>query len=207
MYNEVIPSPQIRQLSSNQGNLITAFNGLVGGDASACNFIFEEGSIPDVLCRIVSDAQPGSEIVFLVDKTGSMEDDIEEVRASIDRIIDCLPPGTYLAAASYGDRLTDGANWYTRTDLTTDFEKIRSFVNNLRLTGGGDTPESVFDGIWRTLDEMPWKDCSAPDKIIVMGDAEPHTGSKTMYSLEDVLEKARSICPNTEFHPVIVLDL
>lgn len=206
-YENAIPDPQVQTLSSDQAELIEAFSGLTGGDESACNFIYETESIPDVLCRIVAEAEPGSEIVFLVDKTSSMDDDIDAVRSNINQIIDCLPPQTFLGAAAYGDRLVDGSGWFERTELTSDFATIRQFIDEINPRGGGDTPESVYDAIWLTLDQMPWQNCEAPDKIIVMGDAVPHTGSKTNYSLEDVLDKARSICTDTEFYPVIVLNL
>lgn len=206
-YESVIPDPQVQSLSADQAELVAAFSGLTDGEKGACNFIYETESIPEVLCRIVEGAEPGSEIIFLIDKTSSMEDDIDEVRRSINDIIDCLPPQTFLGAAAYGDRLVDGPGWYERTDLTTDFDDIRKFVNEIFPRGGGDQPESVYDAIWETLDQMPWKGCDAPDKIIVMGDAMPHEGVKSTYSLEQVLEKAKEICPNTEFYPVIVLNL
>ena len=60
--------------------------------------------------------------------------------------------------------------------------------------------------IWRTLDEMNWKDCDAPDKIIIMGDAAPLEGNRTEHTLEDVLDKAKTICGSTQFFPVIILD-
>ncbi len=155
----------------------------------------------------MADAREGSEIVFLVDKTGSMEDDIEEVKRSINRIIDCLPPGCRLGAAAYGDNRSDGASWFSSVDLNEDYSITREFVNLISVVGGGDIPESVYDGIWKVLDEMSWKDCRAPDKIIVMGDAPPKTGTDTDYTVDDVLVKAKSLCPDTEFYPVIVLNL
>lgn len=205
-YESAIPDPQIQSLNSNQAELIEAFSGLTVGEKSACNFIYETESIPEVLCRIVEGAEAGSEIIFLVDKTSSMEDDIDEVRQSINEIIDCLPPQTFLGAAAYGDSWVDGPNWYERTNLTTDFDIIRNFINEIIPRGGGDNPESVYDAIWETLEQMPWQGCDAPDKIIVMGDARPHEGAKTVHSLEEVLEKAKSICNDSEFYPVIVLN-
>ena len=201
------PEFEVKQISFQQAELIRAFSGLTDNDESACNVISDPTEIPDVLCRIIIEAEPGSEIVFLVDHTTSMTDDINEVKRNINKIIDCLPDGVRLGAATYGD-VADGPVWYTHTPLTEDFQSIRDYVNGIRLVGGGfDLPESVYDGIWTTLDIMPWRDCQSPDKIIVMGDAPPLTGGRSTYTLEDVLAKAESICPDTEFYPVIVLDL
>lgn len=206
-FDELAYEPQVRSLSYNQEFLIEAFGGLTDGDPAACNIIYSPEQIPDRLCNIISDAEPGSEIVFLVDKTGSMADDIEEVKRNINRIIDCLPEGCRLGAAAYGDIFADGAAWYTSVDLDEDYEAARAFINAISVVGGGDPPESVFDALYELLENMSWKDCSAPDRIIVMGDAPPHTGGGTTYEAEDVLDKARSICPDTEFYPVIILDL
>lgn len=201
------PTFEIRNIDQQQVELIRAFATLTNNDESACNLIFDPKEIPDVLCRIVSDAKEGSEIVFVVDKTGSMSDDIDEVKRNINKIIDCLPQGCRLGAATYGDYFEDGSSWYDWAPLTETYNDIRTYVNAITVVGGGDIPESVYDGIYETLDKMEWKDCSAPDKIIVMGDAPPKTGSGTVNSLEDVLAKAESICPDTEFYPVIVLEL
>lgn len=207
-FSEVVPEPEVKNISSDRADLIKAFSGLTGDNKpSACNFIYTPEDIPKVLCRIVSEAKEGSEIVFLIDKTGSMEDDIDQVKKSINEIIDCLPPGCRLGAATYGDYWADGIYWFDIEYLTEDYQKIRDYVNDIYVTGGGDIPESVYDGIWEVLTQMPWKDCKAPDKIIVMGDAEPLTGSGTKHSLDEVLEKAKSICPDTEFYPVLVLSL
>lgn len=204
-----VPNPQTRQINMNQAELISAFAGLTDGDESACNIVFETADIPGILCDIVSEAQVGSEIVFLIDHTGSMDDDIDEVKRNINKIIDCLPDNEFmrLGAATYGDRFEDGQNWFDWTPLTNDYDAIRSYVNSIYVRGGGDIPESVYDGIYETLDQMNWQDCTAPDKIIVMGDAPPKTGGGTFYSLEQVLDKAQSICPDTEFYPVIVMEL
>lgn len=206
-YEELVPEPEVQFIGADQAELINTFAGLTGDDPSACNLVFDPTEIPDVLCRILIDAQPGSEIVFLVDKTSSMSDDIDEVKRNINEIIDCLPEGVRLGAATYGDRLADGINWYTSIDLSEDYDLIRTFINAISVSGGGDLPESVYDGLFRVLDEMSWRDCDAPDRIIVMGDAPPITGARTDYEVEDVLQKAQSICPNTEFYPVIILEI
>lgn len=206
-YDELLPDPQVQTISASQASLIESFSGLTrDGQGGACNLVYNTADIPDILCRIVLNAREGSEIIFLVDKTSSMADDIDEVKANINEIIDCLPEGVRLGAATYGDnREDDPEEWYDRTDLTEDYDVIRNYVNAITVVGGGDIPESVYDALWKTLDEMPWKDCKAPDMIIVMGDAPPKEGTETDYDADDVLDKAESLCPGTEFYPVIIL--
>jgi hypothetical protein len=207
-FDELAIEPEVQNVSAESAALIEDFATLTGGNTSACYLVYETEEIPNTLCRIVSEAEEGSEIVFLVDKTGSMEDDIDEVKRNINEIIECLPDGCRLGAAAYGDNRVDGDNWYNSSDLNADYSVAREFINAISVFGGGDSvPESVYDAIYKALDEMSWQDCSAPDKIIVMGDAPPLTGGATDYDADDVLAKARSLCDNTEFYPVIVLDL
>lgn len=206
-FDSLMPDPQVRPINQDQAELLLAFGALTDGDLGACSVISSPQEIPDVLRRILTGSRAGSEIVFLVDKTSSMEDDIDEVKKSINTIIDCIPEGCRLGAAAYGDNRVDGPEWYVSSDLDEDYAIGRQFINSIAVSGGGDYPESVYDAIWKVLDEMSWKDCSAPDRIIVMGDAPPRTGSGTDHTLEEVLAKAKSICPNTEFYPVIVIDL
>lgn len=206
-YGDLVPEFGVKNISDSQAELINSFSVLTNNDASACNLILEKDEIPDILCQILIKAEEGSEVVFLVDATGSMSDDIDEVKNNINEILNCLPDGVRLGAATYGDNRVDPNNWYEAIDLTEDVEAVRTFINAISVFGGGDYPESVFDAIWKTLDEFSWKDCDAPDIIMVMGDAEPKTDSGTDYSAEDVLEKAKSLCEDTQFVPVIVLDI
>ncbi|MFN4144990.1 MAG: vWA domain-containing protein [Runella sp.] len=197
-----------KRIGNSQAELIRAFSGLTEEEnGSACSLIFDKNEITETLCRLVKQARRGSEILFVVDKTGSMADDIDFVKSNINQIIDCLPKGCRLGGVAYGDRNADGPNWYQSYPLTEDYEAIRGFINAIRVTGGGDWPESVYDALWKALDEMKWKDCSAPDIVIVMGDAPPLTGRLTQYTEKDVLDKAKSICKDTKFYPVIVLQL
>jgi Mg-chelatase subunit ChlD len=198
---------ETKKINDRQATILRSFNGLTENNSSACSIIFEKAEIIETLCRVLTNAKKGSEILFVVDKTGSMADDIDFVKSNINKIIDCIPKGCRLGGVAYGDRNYDGVNWYQSYQLTEDYESIRGFINNIRVTGGGDLPESVFDALWKCLDEMQWKDCNAPDIIIVMGDAPPLIGSATVHSEADVLKKAKSICPGTKFYPVILLEL
>ena len=205
-HEEFMPTFQVQEVTGAQADIVAAFSGLTGDDEDACNLVFSSEEIPDLLCNIVADARAGSEIVLLIDKTSSMADDIDEVRRNADRIIECLPEGVRLAAAAYGDARSDGFAWYTSSELSEDFSIARAFIQAISLVGGGDAPESVYDAIYRVMDEMNWQDCSAPDKVIVMGDAPPHTGSRTTYNIEDILRRADEICRGTEFFPVLILE-
>jgi len=206
-FDDLIPEFEERSISNSQVDLIESFAVLTGGDQEACSIIQDKEEIPDLLCEILIKAERGSEVVFLVDNTGSMSDDIDEVKRNINIILDCLPEGVRLGAGTYGDNREEPSTWYTSLDFTEDKEAVRAYINAISVSGGGDLPESVFDAIYKTLVEFSWKDCEKNDIIIVMGDAEPKTGSGTDHTAEEVLAKANEICEDTQFVPVIVLDI
>ena len=207
-FDDLVDEPTKQFLTTDEAELINLFAVLTGGDPSGCSIVRDIRDIPRTLCGIVEEARRGSEIVFLVDNTTSMFDDIDQVKANINEIIDCLPDGVRLGAATYSDRNTDDP-WFTFSDLSDNYDIGRDFINAITLpeTANADLPESVYDGIYEVLEVMSWQDCDAPDKIIVMGDAEPHTGPLTQYSAEDVLARSQAICRDTEFYPVSILEL
>jgi len=213
-YDALMPEPPVGNIRPDQLALVETFSPLTCNDTSVCSIIYDQLTIPNVLCRLVS-SERNRDIVFIVDKTGSMSDDIDIVRHNINDIIKCIPRVCRLGAASYGDVWSDGSDWYESVDLDSDYGKTRSFIDDIRTVGGGDTPESVYDAIWRALDEMSWQNFSPPPLIIVMGDAPPHTGSRTQRTLADIIAKTEEICPGNSldtdcagvsFRPVIIIN-
>lgn len=143
-----------------------------------------------------------ADIVFLVDKTGSMKDDIHAVRAALHPIITELSRNKVrLGVATYGDRYADGARWYGALDLSRNYRQARRYINSIRTTGGGDTPESVYDALVRTMQQMSWR--SKTNRIIIlMGDAPPLTGRRTQFNELDVRQASRTF--RIQFHPILI---
>ena len=133
---------------------------------------------------------PGSgdiDVVFVVDATGSMTDDIDAVRSNVSGILTKLASVTdsyRVALVTYKDFSDSGGDpgdypSQVNLDFTTDANALRSALGNLEVTGGGDWPETVYSGVTSALN-LSWR--SGVRKIaIVLGDApakepEPHTG-------------------------------
>ena len=137
-----------------------------------------------------SPINPGSgdiDVVFVVDATGSMTDDIDAVRSNVSGILTKLASITdsyRVALVTYKDFSDSGGDpddypSQVNLDFTTDADALRSALGNLEVTGGGDWPETVYSGVTSALN-LSWR--SGVRKIaIVLGDApakepEPHTG-------------------------------
>ena len=151
------------------------------------------------------------DIVFTIDTTGSMGDDIAAVRASTLALLDQVSSSgadwrmgvvTYkdVPISPYGDP----TDYPSRIDLgfTNDAEAIRNTINSLQASGGNDWPESVLSGINAAIG-FPWRD-GAKKAIIVLGDAPPHDPEpSTGLTSTGVIASALAVDP-AEIYPVLI---
>jgi hypothetical protein len=178
-------------------------------------------SLTDVIIALIdSFATEGADVMFLIDKTGSMVDDIAAVQLGLTSIIAALPSNCRLGLASYGDMIADsvwgwgGNDWYDSEDLTLNHSNIQVLVDSLSTTGGGDIPESVFDGLYRTIDNTSWQ--AGNKLLIVIGDAPPlitpcnlpltpaQPVECTMHSIMDVVNACLANSVVTNLYPVVI---
>jgi hypothetical protein len=176
-------------------------------------------SLTDIIVMLLdSFATDSADIMLLIDKTGSMYDDIFAVQSGLTTIINNLPPNCRLGLATYGDLVSDSlsvgfGSWYDFEDLTLTHSNIQTSVDNLTTTGGGELPESVFDGLYRTITKADWQ---ANNKLLlVIGDAPPLvipcniplTSAQpvecTMHSIMDVVTSCLANNVVTNIYPVV----
>ncbi|MBN1882726.1 MAG: VWA domain-containing protein [Deltaproteobacteria bacterium] len=121
---------------------------------------------------------PRMDVVFLIDTTGSMGDEIAVVKESIVDMITEIEsgkptPDVRFGLVLYRDR---GDEYITKTfELTRDTDGIIRAIRDIRADGGGDTPESVNEALHEAVRKMNWdKDIDTEKTIFLIGDAEPH---------------------------------
>ena len=148
------------------------------GDAKA-----EQGLDRESLEHSVTLDAPGAadpvplDVLFLVDATGSMSDEIEQLKAnmvSVAEQIDKLSPrpDVHFAMTVYRDR---GDLFVTRTfDFTADVAQFTSALRDVVAEGGGDTPESLNEALHAALAEPAWRGGDAVKLVFLVADAAPH---------------------------------
>ena len=122
----------------------------------------------------------GIDLVFLLDATGSMADEISRIKATVGGIasrIEQLPGSSAprLALVAYRDL---GDDYVTRTwDFTSDVDTFASYLSTVQAGGGGDTPESVNEGLRQAINLQGWADNGTSRRlrlVVLVGDAPPH---------------------------------
>lgn len=147
----------------------------------------------------------GLDLIFVIDTTGSMWDDIANVKASATEIVNMIDSelADYrIAVVDYRDFPISpyGAMgdypYNVRLPFSTDKAAILSALQGLSLGNGVDWPESVYSALIRAINTeglTPWRD-EAKKTIIIMGDAPPHDPEPfTGYIMDSVVSAAGSV--------------
>ncbi|GAA6141490.1 hypothetical protein NBRC116584_13080 [Hydrogenophaga sp. 5NK40-0174] len=119
------------------------------------------------------------DLVFMVDATGSMGDEIAKLKASIQAIANeaaQLPsqPDLCFGLVAYRDR---GDAFLLRThDFTNDLSGFQKVLNLLQAGGGGDTPEAMSEALHETVHQLSWRGNGTTRMVVLLADAPPQLG-------------------------------
>ena len=139
--------------------------------------------------------KPRLDVVFTIDATGSMGDEIEVVKKEIWTIANSLMegkprPDIRFGLVFYQDR--GDAFLVRKTDLPRDVDAVHSELMAIRANGGGDWQEHVGRGLHEALD-MQWDAKQGVTRLIyLVGDAPSHDDYQDGYSLAGAIEKAKA---------------
>ena len=151
------------------------------------------------------------DIVFAIDATGSMKDDIEKLREDlipeIKRIFSKEKDVriAVLFYRDYGDTFKYMNLPVKCFDFTRSFKTFKEQLYSIKILGreGGDIPEAVYEAMFAASEFYKWRG-DAQKEIILIGDAEPHpvprgTGK---YSKGYVMALAES--KNIKIHSILL---
>jgi hypothetical protein len=115
------------------------------------------------------------DVAFILDTTGSMSEEIASVKSTIAKVAAGLGEkdvAVRIGLVEYKDR---GDAFVTRVHpFATDVKGFAASVAGISAGGGGDTPESVNEGIHVALTRLEWQDASVGRFAFLIGDAPPH---------------------------------
>ncbi|MCL2043013.1 MAG: VWA domain-containing protein [Treponema sp.] len=141
----------------------------------------------------ILDREKGNDvdIVVVLDVTGSMRPYFDAIRAELIPMLeemvaefDSFRIGMVFFK-DYGDEFVNRV-----FPFTTDFAAIRRNINSIRVGGGGDIPEAVFEALYAGAMRFSW---AADSRIMILiGDAPPHPrprGSITKQMVDREVER------------------
>jgi len=142
--------------------------------------VLRRGQKSSVEVQLTAARQPARarlDLVFLVDATGSMGDEIDKLKSSLRSITDevaRLPsrPDLCLGLVAYRDR---GDEFFVRShDLTNDVNAFQGVLNALSAGGGGDEPEAMNEALHEAVHHISWRGEQATRMVVLVADAPPH---------------------------------
>jgi len=131
-------------------------------------------------------ADPGVplDVVFLIDVTGSMGDEIGQLQSTVASVASRIgslgsQPDVRFGMTLYRD---EGDAFVTSTfDLTDVIEDFQTALADVAAGGGGDTPEALDEGFAEALAVPSWRDRhDAVQLVFLIADAAPQVGRSTV---------------------------
>ncbi|MCR8659745.1 stalk domain-containing protein [Paenibacillus endoradicis] len=155
----------------------------------------KDQSVPEVSSPILQNISRGideaSDIVFVIDVTGSMEEVIDYVKETISSFVESVPSGSNFAILAYRDiNFVDINN----PDLeffgfTNQKNVLKEQLSKLVASGGMDLEESGLEAIQMAIQKM--SDSKNAKRIVFITDAPVHekgnSQGKSGYFLEEVI--------------------
>lgn len=121
---------------------------------------------------------PRVDVVFLLDATGSMGDEIDAVKERIrgmiaDIAVGAPAPDVRFGIVAYRDR---GDDYVTVVyDLSRDIDAVVGSLDRVEAGGGGDYAESLNEGLHVALHGLSWEEGDGVSRLVfLIADAPPH---------------------------------
>ncbi|MEO8771556.1 MAG: carboxypeptidase-like regulatory domain-containing protein [Ferruginibacter sp.] len=117
------------------------------------------------------------EIAFLVDATGSMQDEINYLKEELEDVLTKITVkdtslDLHTGAVFYRD---NGDAYLTKVQaFTSGISNTSNFIKQQNADGGGDYPEAVNEGLDAAINKLQWSNDARTRIIFLLMDAPPH---------------------------------
>ncbi len=134
------------------------------------------------------------DLLFILDTTGSMGEEIERLKNTIEIINQNLirlspQPDIRFGLVLYRDK---GDEYVTRfVPFSRSLEYFQQVLDQVEADGGGDTPEDLISALQVALQQLDWRD-DAIRLAYIITDAPPHFDYERPLSAVDLCKMAKS---------------
>ncbi|MEM9067946.1 MAG: VWA domain-containing protein [Myxococcota bacterium] len=134
------------------------------------------------------------DLAFLIDVTGSMEDELRYVNREVAEIVgrigsEAPEVNVRVGAVFYRDR-TDTVP-LQRIAFTENVQGFAHAMRSIRASGGGDYPEDVNSGLQTAIQSLEWSEGNAARVLVLIADAPPKN-YQTQYTYREAMIEAGS---------------
>lgn len=132
-----------------------------------------------------------ADILFIVDATGSMSDEIDFLKSDLLDIVakvEARQSGSDLrvGALFYRD---EGDDYVTKSkDLTSDINSVSKYIGKQRAKGGGDYPEAVHTALEKGIQDISWNESARTKIAFMLLDAPAHKTEAVVKKLHQQVE-------------------
>jgi hypothetical protein len=139
----------------------------------------------DKIREILEGEQGSLDMVICLDTTSSMRDDIDAIRQTlIPMLQETLSrfPRYRIGMVLYKDYYDEYLNQVI--PFTNDFNLFQQTLNDIKVGGGRDIPEAVYEALYEAAIQFSWE--AEARLILLIGDAPPHPRQRGTISKEMV---------------------
>ena len=132
------------------------------------------------------------DIMFVVDATGSMGDEIDYLKSEVKDVIKRSTQNQNdldLRIGSVFYRDMNDAYLTKVSPLSSNLDRVYNFINNQSARGGGDFPEAVDAGLDEALAQQ-WSENAVAKIIFLLLDAPPHNEDQIKTTIRDQIAEA-----------------
>jgi Mg-chelatase subunit ChlD len=155
------------------------------------------------LIRTILEKEEGKaiDIVLCIDTTNSMRKYIDPLREKLIPVLNDLTKSFLsfrIGMVLYKDHYDE---YLTRIiPFTADFERFQRELNNIRVRGGGDIPEAVYEALHAGATRFAWE--AESRLMILIGDAPPHPKPRGRITKEIAEEASKE--KNITVHAILL---
>ncbi|NHN34731.1 stalk domain-containing protein [Paenibacillus agricola] len=148
-----------------------------------------------ILTNISKDIASPTDLVFVIDVTLSMTDEIDYVRETVKNFVDAMPQGSRFAVIAFRDINFKKTQDFQYFDFTSDKDVLKENIMGLTTASGGITDEeSGLEAIHMAVDKLTGS--SNAKRVIFITDAPVHDKNMepgtTIYSIADLNSELQS---------------
>lgn len=162
--------------------------GIPSGTSTGDNYV----QMMTELARDLTDAAIVTEVdlVFVIDKTGSMEDNVRGIRAYIDLLFEHFTRAGHDTAFGLVTFADAAENRPKVRGVTTNHGKFKNWLYKIKFEGGGDLAESGLDALMAALNKTKFRDNTQRFFVLVSDGAfhDADYDGRSEYSQDGVIE-------------------